>query len=134
MRVTGTLIPAAQVEIKSRLSGTVESVAPAAVLGARVEKDEVLARLDASTYKAQLAWAGARVTATERDLAAQEMMFKAGAVAQKEVVNATASLDAARADLATARANGIASVYSNDARLLSAARYFELSGSDPAGK
>ena len=36
--------------------------------------------------------------------------------------------------LATARANGIASVYSNDARLLSAARYFELSVSDPAGK
>ena len=36
--------------------------------------------------------------------------------------------------LATARANGMAKVYSNDARLLSATRYFELSGSDPAGR
>ncbi len=36
--------------------------------------------------------------------------------------------------LATAHANGIATVYSNDARLLSAARYFGVSGSDPARK
>ncbi len=36
--------------------------------------------------------------------------------------------------LATARVNGIARVFSNDKRLLSAARYFDVSGSDPAGK
>jgi predicted nucleic acid-binding protein len=35
--------------------------------------------------------------------------------------------------LATARVNGIAKVFSNDVRLLSAARYFDVSGSDPAG-
>lgn len=34
--------------------------------------------------------------------------------------------------LATARVNEIAKVLSNDARLLSAARYFEVSGSNPA--
>lgn len=34
--------------------------------------------------------------------------------------------------LATARVNEIAKVFSNDARLLSAARYFEVSGGDPA--
>ena len=34
--------------------------------------------------------------------------------------------------LATARANDIANVFSNDARLLAAARYFGVSGSDPA--
>ena len=34
--------------------------------------------------------------------------------------------------LATARVNGITRVFSNDARLLAAARYFEVSGSDPA--
>jgi len=33
--------------------------------------------------------------------------------------------------LATARVNEIGNVYSNDARLLSAARYFEVSASDP---
>lgn len=35
--------------------------------------------------------------------------------------------------LATARVNEISKVYSNDARLLSAARYFEVSASNPAG-
>lgn len=34
--------------------------------------------------------------------------------------------------LATARANDLERVYSNDARLLAAARYFEVRGSDPA--
>jgi predicted nucleic acid-binding protein len=34
--------------------------------------------------------------------------------------------------LATARVNEIAKVFSNDVRLLAAARYFEISGSDPA--
>lgn len=34
--------------------------------------------------------------------------------------------------LATARANGIAKVYSNDVRLLGAARYFGVTASDPA--
>ena len=34
--------------------------------------------------------------------------------------------------LATARANDVAKVFSNDARLLAAARYFGVSGSDPA--
>ncbi len=36
--------------------------------------------------------------------------------------------------LATARVNEISKVFSNDARLLSAARYFEAAGSDPAGE
>ena len=110
VRVTGTLVPAAQVEIKSRLSGSVDSVAPSAVLGARVEMGQVLVRLDATTHQAQLAGAGAHVTAAERDLAAQEMLFKAGAVAEKEVVNARASLEAARADVASARENVAAAV------------------------
>lgn len=35
--------------------------------------------------------------------------------------------------LATARVNEIAKVFSNDVRLLSAARYFEVSGSNPVG-
>jgi len=34
--------------------------------------------------------------------------------------------------LATARANGIGHVFSNDVRLLGAARYFEIAASDPA--
>ena len=105
VRVIGTLVPAAQVEIKSRLSGRVDSVAPSAVLGARVEKDQVLVRLDASTNQAQLAGAAAHLAAAGRDLSAQEMLFKAGAVAEKNVVNAKASLEAAQADVATAREN-----------------------------
>lgn len=36
--------------------------------------------------------------------------------------------------LATARVNEIPKVFSNDVRLLAAARYFEVSGSDPARK
>ncbi len=36
--------------------------------------------------------------------------------------------------LATARANEIARVYSSDVRLLSAARYFVVAGSDPAAQ
>ncbi len=110
VRVTGTLVPAIQVEIKSRLSGRVESVDPSAALGVHVEKDQVLVRLDVTTYQAQLAAAGAHLAAAERDLAAQQMLFAAGAVAEKEVVNARASLEAARADLATARVNLAAAV------------------------
>ena len=110
VRVTGTLVPAAQVEVKPRLSGQVETVVASAVLGAAVEKDQALVHLDSRTYQAQLAGAESRVAAAERDVSAQQMLFSAGAVAEKDLVNARSSLQAAKAELATARANLAATV------------------------
>jgi membrane fusion protein (multidrug efflux system) len=67
--------------------------------GDPVRAGQLLAVVDAATQQAQASAARAQLAAAERDFGAAEMLFKAGAVAERDYVNARAARDAARAQL-----------------------------------
>lgn len=98
VRVTGSLDPAERVELKAQVSGQLDrvDVEPGAV----VRKGQVIAVIDSRTQQAQAAAARAQLSAAERDFAAAEMLFKAGAISERDHVNARSARDAARAQLA----------------------------------
>jgi len=97
IRVTGSLDPADRVEVKAQASGQLQSVT--IERGDAVRRGQLLATIDAATQQSQSAAARAQLAAAERDFGAAEMLFKAGAVAERDYVNARAARDAARAQV-----------------------------------
>lgn len=121
---TGTIQPTTQVEVSSELSGTI--VAVEADFNDQVEVGQVLARLDDTKLKAQLANAEAALAAAEARLVqaeasereakenydTQASLDRRGITARREFIiyeaayrRAVAASAIARADLATAEAN-----------------------------
>lgn len=97
IRITGSLDPADHVEVKAQLGGQLQRVN--VERGDAVRAGQLLAVVDAATQQAQSSAARAQLAAAERDFGAAEMLFKAGAVAERDYVNARAARDAARAQV-----------------------------------
>ncbi|HEY0372197.1 MAG TPA: efflux RND transporter periplasmic adaptor subunit, partial [Thermoanaerobaculia bacterium] len=97
IRITGSLDPADRIEVKAQVSGQLQRVN--VERGDVVREGQVLAVVDSGIANAQAAAARAQLAAAERDSGAAEMLFKAGAVAEREFVNARAARDAARAQV-----------------------------------
>jgi membrane fusion protein (multidrug efflux system) len=97
IRITGSLDPADRVEVKAQVGGQLQRVN--VERGDTVRAGQLLAVVDAATQQAQSAAARAQLAAAERDFGAAEMLFKAGAVAERDYVNARAARDAARAQV-----------------------------------
>jgi membrane fusion protein (multidrug efflux system) len=97
IRVTGSLDPAERVDVKAQVSGQLQRVT--VERGDAVRRGQLLATVDAAIAHAQSAAARAQLAAAERDFGAAEMLYKAGAVAERDYVNARAARDAARAQV-----------------------------------
>ncbi|HYH06186.1 MAG TPA: efflux RND transporter periplasmic adaptor subunit [Thermoanaerobaculia bacterium] len=97
IRITGSLDPADVVDVKAQVGGQLTRVN--VERGDAVRAGQLLATIDAATQQAQSAGARAQLAAAERDFGAAEMLFKAGAVAERDYVNARAARDAARAQV-----------------------------------
>jgi len=116
---TGTLQPVNQVVVGSELSGTIRSVA--VDFNDRVKKAQVLARLDATTLKAQVIQAEASLKSAEAGVSQADVTLKqsedsynriikawklssGAAVSENDVATAEAELGRASAALTTAEA------------------------------
>ena len=97
IRITGSLDPARQVEVKAQVSGQLQRVN--VDRGDAVRQGQLLAVIDSATQQAQSAAARAQPAAAERDFDAAEMLFKAGAISERDYVNARSARDAARAQV-----------------------------------
>lgn len=93
--VTGSLDPIERVVLKSQVASTVERVS--VDRGSRVRRGQPLVTLDARSFAATFASAEAQLAAADRDLEASDTLFKAGAVSERDFVNARAARDAAAA-------------------------------------
>ena len=107
---TGTLNPVTTVQVGSQVSGTIAALY--ADFNDRVRAGQVLAQLDPTFLKAQLAETRANLTRTEvqyrqalRDSARTAPLAEEGLVAQAELDAALTSLEAARASVEAARAS-----------------------------
>ncbi len=99
--ITGHLSPITQIQVKSSISGRIKAVRISR--GISVERGELLVEFDDGTFKAQQAGAEASMAAAQRDYAAAEMLFKAGSAAERDLINARASLQSAQAQVAGAQ-------------------------------
>lgn len=97
VRVTGSLDPARQVEVKAQVSGQLQRVN--VDRGDSVRRGQLLAVIDSALQQAQSSAARAQLAAAERDFDAAEMLFKAGAISERDYVNARSARDAARAQV-----------------------------------
>lgn len=95
--ISGSLDPAEQVEVKSQIAGQVTGVP--VDRGTPVRRGQVLATIDASATRAQVASAEASLAAAERDLRAADTLYKAGAISERDFVQARVARDAARAQV-----------------------------------
>jgi RND family efflux transporter MFP subunit len=113
-RVTATgairLLPSARIEVGARVSGIVVSLP--VTQGTRVERDQVIARLDDREARARLAQADAAVAELEaallqqeEDLPRVEALVRAGGSTAQEILAARTAVTTARARLEAARAS-----------------------------
>lgn len=98
--VTGSLDPAEHVEIKSQLAGRLQSVMAEA--GSEVRRDQVLARVSADAVRSMLTSAQGQLASAQRDYEAAQVLHEAGAMSEQNFVNARATYEAARAQVAQA--------------------------------
>jgi membrane fusion protein, multidrug efflux system len=110
--VSGSLDPHRVVEVRARLAGTIERVL--VDRGTPVRKGEVLATYDPASVLSQLAGAEAAVAAavsavssTGQEESAAEMLYAAGAIAERDLRRARSSAAAARAELKAAEARQV---------------------------
>lgn len=95
--VAGSLDPAERVQVKSQITGQVDSVF--VDRGSVVKRGDVLATIDARVTRAQVASAAAALASAERDLRASDTLFKAGAISERDFVQSKVGRDAALAQL-----------------------------------
>ena len=100
---TGEVQPYRRVEVRSRVDGVIES--RPFTEGATVKPGQVLYRLDRVRPEAAYRTATARYDNAKRTLQRLEPLLTQNAVAQQDVDNARADMDAAEGDLAEARKN-----------------------------
>lgn len=107
---TGTVKPVTMVQVGSQVSGTIQALF--ADFNSLVKKNQVVAQLDPSFYRTQLAQAEASLTRAEVDVADGERTYKRSLellerklMSQAEVDQAQATLDRARAGVKQARAS-----------------------------
>ena len=107
--VSGTLAAERQAEVRAEAAGTVLRVNAEA--GQRVPAGALLAQIEQQATGDVVASARAGVAAAqssyelgERELERSETLFRAGAIAERDVETARRALDAARSQLANARA------------------------------
>lgn len=114
---TGTVQPTTEVEVSSELSGTLATVD--VDYNDEVEQGQVLARLDDTKFKAQVANAEAALAAARADLAqaeatereaqaiyeAQEELERRGVIKRTDFVTYTANFDRAKAAVEAAQAS-----------------------------
>lgn len=89
-------------EIATRMSGTVDRVL--VDVGTRVRKGDALVELDAADIQARVAAARAQENLAQRSFSRIENLHRDGAASQQELDQATAGLEAARAQRAEAEA------------------------------
>lgn len=100
---TGEVQPYRRVEVRARVDGVIE--ARPFTEGATVKPGQVLYRLDRVRSDAAYRSALARSQNAKRTLERLEPLLKQNAVAQQDVDNARATMEAAEGDLAEARKN-----------------------------
>ncbi|MBV0892152.1 efflux RND transporter periplasmic adaptor subunit [Paracoccus sp. Z118] len=103
LRISGTLQPRTQVQINSKLSGTIAELN--ARLGDRVSQGDLLAQIDAEALRAQLAQQVAALEATRAQFALAETEARRAEELAGRGVSASAALEAARSNLAVQQAN-----------------------------
>jgi RND family efflux transporter MFP subunit len=100
VRVVGTLNPAITVDIKARMSEELEALY--AERGTVVTQGQVMARLDARGPLTELNRNRAQLSAAERDFRAAEILFKGGAMSERNYANARVAVENAKAQTAEA--------------------------------
>jgi RND family efflux transporter MFP subunit len=107
--VSGNLDPAVVVAMKAQIAGTVDGVR--VDRGSHVQRGQVLAVIEAQGIRstaagaqAQVAAARAQLSLAQQRLAANKMLFDAGAISAIEYKTAQANVEAAEAQVAAARA------------------------------
>ena len=98
--ITGSLDPVQRFEIKARIEGLIDDIR--VDRGSAVERGQVLATISAPAERAQALSAEAALGAAERDLRAADTLYKAGALAERDFVQARVGRDVARTELARA--------------------------------
>ncbi|MCF7985589.1 MAG: efflux RND transporter periplasmic adaptor subunit [Thiohalocapsa sp.] len=101
LSATGTLIAPESVMITAEAPGRVERIA--FTEGARVEKDEVLVRLETTAARAELDRAEARLVEREHDLRRMRELGREQFVSEGELDRAVAAAKSARAEVDLAR-------------------------------
>ncbi|HTH47524.1 MAG TPA: efflux RND transporter periplasmic adaptor subunit [Candidatus Limnocylindria bacterium] len=97
IHIIGTVNPSVRVEVKAQVGGLIDTVL--VDRGLVVTQNQVLAVFADRAMVAQLQSAKAQVAAAERDNAATELLFKAGAASERAFVNTKVGVDSARAQL-----------------------------------
>lgn len=95
--ITGSLDAAQRVEVKSQLAGQLDRVT--VDRGSSVRRGQLLATIDARGTRAQLSSAQASLEAAERDFRAADTLYKAGAISERDFVQAKVARDASQAQL-----------------------------------
>ena len=99
--ITGSLNAAQEIDVKSQIAGQIDRVS--VNRGTVVRRGQLLATIDARGTRAQAASAEASLQAAERDLRAADTLYKAGAISERDFVQAKVARDAASAQLAQSR-------------------------------
>lgn len=97
VRVTGSLDAKEQVQINAKLTGQIETVR--ADRGQRVAAGDVLAVYDSRSVRAELARARAELASAERDLEAAELLYREGAISERDVVQARVAVESYRSQV-----------------------------------
>ena len=92
-----------RVQVKAQISGVVEEIPQKK--GARVNKGDLLCRIETAEKEANLLQAKAKLTQAESDYSANIALARKGHTAQLRVTSYKAALDAARAELKRAELN-----------------------------
>ncbi|HEX5133712.1 MAG TPA: efflux RND transporter periplasmic adaptor subunit [Candidatus Krumholzibacteria bacterium] len=98
----GTLLPNEQVEIRSEIAGRVVSISFEE--GGRVDKGQVLVKINDSELRAQLARAESRLALATDESERQKQLFAQNLSSEREYANAVNELNVASADVALIRA------------------------------
>ena len=98
IHIMGSINPSVRVDVKAQVGGLINTVL--VDRGMVVTQGQVLAAFDDHALKAQLQSVKAQLAAAERDYAATEILFKAGAASERAYVNSKVGTDSAKAQLA----------------------------------
>ena len=98
IHIMGSVNPSVRVDVKAQVGGLIETVL--VDRGMVVTQGQVLATFDNHALTAQLQSVKAQLAAAERDRAATEILFKAGAASERAYINSKVGTDSSMAQLA----------------------------------
>ncbi len=98
IHIMGSVNPSVRVDVKAQVGGLIDAVL--VDRGMVVTQGQVLATFDDHALTAQLQSVKAQLAAAERDHAATEILFKAGAASERAYVNSKVGTDSSKAQLA----------------------------------